>query len=149
MGNIGSGKSTILCKCGVNAYTPPIGATITYADSSKRWMDFIEDSDLFYPSNWIRVGNSEEATNHITTPNAGCVADNWIYQPCHYDDFGLDASEQNYEKLLNGGIAPFKFVGKGPYGNPLVSQVKIRVLHGMSQFKHGLLLLRLFKIPYQ
>lgn len=103
---------------GVSQYTPPIGATITYADSSKRWVDFIEDSDLFYPSNWIRVGNSEEATNHATTPNAGCVADNWIYQPCHYDDFGLDASEQNYEKLLNGGIAPFKFVGKGPYGNP-------------------------------
>jgi hypothetical protein len=103
---------------GVNAYTPPIGATITYADSSNRWLDFIEDSDLFYPSNWIRVGNSEEASNHATTPNAGCVADNWIYQPCHYDDFGLDASEQNYEKMLNGGIAPFKFVGKGPYGNP-------------------------------
>ena len=103
---------------GVNDYIAPIGATITYADSSNRWLDFIEDSDLFYPSNWIRVGNGDARAKHTTTPNADCIADNWIYQPCHYDDFGLDASEQNYEKLLNGGIAPFKFVGKGPYGNP-------------------------------
>jgi hypothetical protein len=103
---------------GVNAYIAPIGATITYADSSNRWLDFIEDSDLFYPSNWIRVGNGDARVKHTTTPNVDCIADNWIYQPCHYDDFGLDASEQNYEKLLNGGIAPFKFVGKGPYGNP-------------------------------
>jgi hypothetical protein len=30
----------------------------------------------------------------------------------------LDATDQEYEQLLGGGIAPFKFVGKGPYGNP-------------------------------
>jgi hypothetical protein len=103
---------------GINAYTEPIGATITFGDSSLRWMSFVEDNDAFYPSNWIRVGNSEEASNHATTPNAQCVGTNWIYQPCHYDDFGLDQADQLYEQMLNGGIAPFKFVGKGPYGNP-------------------------------
>ena len=103
---------------GVNAYTEPVGATITFADSSKRWMSFIEDNDAFYPSNWIRVGNSEEANNHATDPNPDCVAENWIRQPCHYDDGGLDAEDQYYEQLLNGGIAPFKFVAKAPYGSP-------------------------------
>lgn len=103
---------------GPNRYTEPIGASITFADSSNRWLGFVEDDDSFYPSNWIRVGNSEEAGNHATDPNPSCVASNWIYQPCHYDDFGLDAEDQLYEQLLEGGIAPFKFVGKGPYGNP-------------------------------
>ncbi len=102
-----------------NNYTRPIGATITYADPTKRWVDFIEDSDIFYPNNWIRVGSSEEATNHATTPNPECVADNWIYQPCHYDDFAvIDQDNQDYEQLLGGGIAPFRLVGKGPYGSP-------------------------------
>jgi len=103
---------------GVNTYTEPIGATIEFSDSSNMWLSFIEDDDAFYPSNWIRVGNSEEANNHATDPNPDCIATNWIYQPCHYDDFGLDAQNQYYEQLLDGGIAPFKFVGKGPYGNP-------------------------------
>ena len=103
---------------GPNVYTEPIGATIQFADSSKRWLSFVEDNDLFYPTNWIRVGNSEEAANHATDPNPDCVAANWIYQPCSYDDYSLDAENQYYEQLLNGGIAPFKFVGKGPYGNP-------------------------------
>jgi len=103
---------------GPNSYTEPIGATIEYGDSSLRWLSFVEDNDLFYPTNWIRVGNGEEAVNHATDPNPECVAENWIYQPCHYDDFGLDKENQYYEQLLSGGIAPFKFVGKGPYGNP-------------------------------
>lgn len=103
---------------GVNTYTEPIGATITFADSAQRWLSFIQDGDGFYPNNWIMVGNNEEAANHATTPNPSCVADNWIYQPCLYDDYGLDNENQLYEKLLDGGIAPFKFVGKGAYGHP-------------------------------
>ncbi len=103
---------------GVNAYTEPIGATMTFSDSSKIWLGGVQDNDAFYPSNWIRVGNSEEANNHATEPNPDCVADNWIYQPCHYDDGGLDATDQLYEQLLDGTIAPFKFVGKAPYGSP-------------------------------
>lgn len=102
----------------ITAYTEPIGATMTFADSSKKWLTTFEDDDNYYPSNWIRVGNSEEASNHVTTPNPQCVASNWIYQPCHYDDFSLDAESQLYEQMLDGGIAPFKFVGKGPYGSP-------------------------------
>jgi hypothetical protein len=103
---------------GVNAYTEPIGATMVFADSSENWLTTLGDDDAFYPTNWIRVGSSEEANNHATDPNPSCVADNWIYQPCHYDDGGLDAENQLYEQLLDGGIAPFKFVAKAPYGSP-------------------------------
>lgn len=98
-------------------YTRPIGATIEAEDSSLFWLGGVPDSDGFYPSNWIRSGNSEELVNHLTTPNANCVATNWIYQPCHYDDFSID-SDQLYEQLLEGTIAPFTLVGKGPYGSP-------------------------------
>ncbi|NOQ71580.1 MAG: T9SS C-terminal target domain-containing protein [Crocinitomix sp.] len=103
---------------GVNAYTEPIGATIDFADSSAMWLSFIQDDDSFYPSNWIRVGNSEEANNHATDPNVNCIPESWIYQPCHYDDGGIDAENQLYEQMLEGGIAPFKFVAKAPYGSP-------------------------------
>lgn len=103
-------------------YVEPIGATITYADSSKRWLFGVEDSDNFYPSNWIRSGSSEEAANHIdasSPSNPGCVASNWIYQPCHYDDVDfIDSEGQKYEQLLGGTIAPFRLVGKGAYGSP-------------------------------
>jgi hypothetical protein len=106
---------------GTSTYTEPIDATIEFADSSKQWLAFVEDDDRFYPTNWIRSGNGNELVNHLAdggaSPNPGCVADNWIYQPCHYDDFSID-TDQNYEKLLDGGIAPFRLVGKGPYGNP-------------------------------
>lgn len=101
-------------------YTEPIGATITFSDSSKRWLDFVHDNDSFYPSNWIMSGNSSERASHEPplTPSAGCVAENWIYQPCLYDDFALDAENSYYEQLLEGGIAPFRMVGSGAYGSP-------------------------------
>lgn len=101
-----------------NSYTEPIGATIEFADSSLQWLSFVQDNDAFYPSNWILVGTNDEGANHTETPNPDCVADNWIYQPCLYDDKGLDAENQYYETLLDGGIAPFKFVGYGAYGHP-------------------------------
>jgi hypothetical protein len=104
---------------GPSVYTEPIGATITFVDSSQQWLSFVEDDDTFYPTNWIRSGTSEEANNHATTPNPECDASAWIYAPCGYDDVaGIDAADQLYEGLLGGGIAPFRMVGKGPYGMP-------------------------------
>jgi len=103
---------------GVGTFTEPIGASMTFADPGKRWLTFVEDDDQFYPTNWIRSGNSSEGADHPTTPNPGCVADMWFRQPCHYDDFPLDQENSLYEQLLNGGIAPFSLVGKGPYGSP-------------------------------
>ncbi|MBN4077694.1 T9SS C-terminal target domain-containing protein, partial [bacterium AH-315-C20] len=94
-------------------YTAPIGATIAFADSSKDWLGGIEDNDGFYPTNWIRVGNNNEAYNHNgvppqipANPNAQCTSANWMLAPCNYDDYHLDKTASNYESLLDGTIAP-------------------------------------------
>ncbi len=101
-----------------NAYTKPIGATITYKDSSNRWLNFVHDVDIFYPSNWILTGGSDEYKPDDDS-NPENVGTNWIYQPGHYDDHKtLDNEDQLYEQMLGGGIAPFKFVAKGAYGSP-------------------------------
>jgi hypothetical protein len=106
---------------GTSIYTKPIGATMEFADSSKIWLGGIEDSDSFYPTNWIRSGNNEEAKNH-NDPNAPsnpeCVASAWIYAPCAYDDRLIDREESLYEQLNGGTIAPFTLVGRGVYGMP-------------------------------
>ncbi|WP_027420130.1 T9SS type A sorting domain-containing protein [Crocinitomix catalasitica] len=105
---------------GVDLFTSPIDATITYQDSSKQWLAFVNDQDTYYPSNWIRVGTDDaNSQNTDETPNALCTVENWIYAPCNYDDNGeMDAENQEYEKLLGGGIAPFRFVGYETYGMP-------------------------------
>lgn len=100
------------------SFTTPIGATLDNVDSSRAWLDFVHDDDSFYPTNWIRSGGTTTEHDPETDPNPDCIAENWIYQPCHYDDWTMDQEEQLYEQLLEGGIAPFRLVGKGPYGSP-------------------------------
>ena len=104
---------------GASIYSEPIGATITFDDSSKIWLAGIPDDDSFYPTNWIRCGNNEEAVNNVTNPNPLCTADQWIYAPCNYDDRPLDSEKSLYEKLLDGTVAPFNLVGSECYGMPL------------------------------
>ncbi|NOQ71578.1 MAG: T9SS C-terminal target domain-containing protein [Crocinitomix sp.] len=100
------------------AYTEPIGATISFLDSSERWVSFVQDDDSFYPSNWILTGNSDEYQSD-PDDNPENIPARWIYQPGHYDDHTtLDKTDQLYEQMLDGGIAPFKFVAKGVYGSP-------------------------------
>lgn len=96
-------------------FTAPIDATITYEDSSLAWVLGVPDNDANYPTNWIRSGN-----NDLPSPfdaSTDCDPNNWYSDACHYYDLGLDADQQ-YEKLLNGTIAPFNRVGYGTYGLP-------------------------------
>ncbi|MBD3636051.1 MAG: T9SS type A sorting domain-containing protein [Crocinitomicaceae bacterium] len=95
-------------------YTDPIAATLTYADSSKSWLSGVSDDDQYYPTNWIRSGSTNE--NEGDNPG-GCNPYNWIYNQCAYNDYSLD-DEQEYEKLLDGTVAPFNRVGAGVYGMP-------------------------------
>ena len=98
----------------ISKFTEPIGATLTYKDSSKAWLIGVPDDDNFYPTNWIRSGTTYE----IMTDNpGGCTPGNWIYNQCSYNDLTLDP-EQLYEKLLGGIVAPFNRVGSGVYGMP-------------------------------
>jgi hypothetical protein len=98
-----------------NWFTAPIGATISYSDSSKIWLSQVTDSDLNYPNNWIRSG-----TNEYNPADDDCQAEMWIQNPCYYDDRSFDDG-QLYEGLLNGGIAPFRLAGFECYGMPISS----------------------------
>jgi len=97
--------------------TSPIGATMTYSDSSKMWLSQVSDNDQSYPTNWIRSGTNSYDPTDATD---GCQAELWIQNPCLYNDNNYD-DDQLYESLLNGGIAPFRMTGHGVYGMPIGS----------------------------
>jgi hypothetical protein len=88
-------------------FADPIASSINFADSSKRWLSFISDNDLYQPTNWIRSGVNAAGT---ADPNAVP----WL-NPANYPDMNINGGyvdpDQVYEKLLNGGIAPHKTVG--------------------------------------
>ena len=83
-------------------YTEPINATLTFADSSKRWLSGVEDSDNFDFTNWIRSGLFDPETEDCIGPVS--------FNPCYYKDKGVDF-DQNYENILNGIVGPFNLLG--------------------------------------
>lgn len=93
----------------INWYTSPIGASISFDDSSKIWLTGVPDNDEFYPTNWIRSGNYEPNTDS-SDPTYECIGGE-IFNPCYYPDKNLDP-DQEYEDLLNGTVGPYKLVGK-------------------------------------
>jgi hypothetical protein len=131
-----------------NWYTEPIGATLTYQDSSNAWLFGVYDDDANYPTNWIRSGVNDPGGNDP------CVWGNppSLSDECAYPDYG--DPDQNYEKLLDGMVAPYRLVGRDyinmPIGypntnlnswpassstfNPAQSQLKARFpyLHGVD-----------------
>jgi hypothetical protein len=90
-----------------------IQATLTYADSSKRWMSGIADADINGYFNWIRSGTLDD--------NAAAV--NNDYEPGN-DGKNWKDPDEYFEKVLNGLWAPYRMASKylhGPqwstYGN--------------------------------
>lgn len=94
-------------------YTDPIESSITFADSSKRWLSFVTDNDAFFPTNWILSGTYD--------PAADTVGYNPDYlNPGRYkDEIGRDDA-QNYEKIVGGGVAPHSLVNYRTNFLPLV-----------------------------
>ncbi len=93
-----------------DCFITPIGGEMVFEDSSKVWITSIPDNEANYPTNWIRVG-----TNNVSD---GCDVNLWVSNPCYYNDnLGYDPN-QDYEKILGGGIAPLKFCNYGVYGTP-------------------------------
>ena len=91
--------------------TDMIEATISFDDSSKRWLDFIEDNSSFFPTNWIRSGDYLPGIDPVLLPY-DCLPNGPTYlNPCNYrDEAGID-DDHKFSGLLNGGIAPHKVVG--------------------------------------
>ncbi len=91
--------------------TDMISSSITFSDSSKRWLEGIEDNDAYYPRNWIRSGDYSPETDP-NDPAYECLPNGPTYSnPCNYkDEVGYDP-DQAYEGVLGGSIAPHKLVG--------------------------------------
>ena len=85
--------------------TDMIESSITFADSSKRWLEGVPDNDAYFPTNWIRSGDYTPQSNE-------CLPNGPVYlNPCNYpDDVGADPS-QKYEGILGGTIAPHRLTG--------------------------------------
>ncbi|MBL4861725.1 MAG: T9SS C-terminal target domain-containing protein, partial [Crocinitomicaceae bacterium] len=95
--------------------TDLISAEINFADSSKRWMTFVQDNDAFYPTNWIRSGTYAPETDP-TDPAYECLDDTQpgyrdYIDPCNYADQNGADNEKRFAKLLGGGVAPHRVAG--------------------------------------
>ncbi|MFM8243461.1 MAG: T9SS type A sorting domain-containing protein, partial [Crocinitomicaceae bacterium] len=96
--------------------TDMISSSITFADSSKRWLTGVQDNDAYYPTNWIRSGDYAPETD-VNAAGYECQPDGPAYlDPCNYrDEVGADP-DQDYEGILEGTIAPHRLVGyQGDY----------------------------------
>ncbi|MFB0923737.1 MAG: T9SS C-terminal target domain-containing protein, partial [Vicingaceae bacterium] len=67
--------------------TTMISSEMTYSDSSRQWMRFIQDNDGFFPTNWIRSGTyTTEAFGNIPSdcldPTSSFYKD--YLDPCNY-----------------------------------------------------------------
>ena len=106
-----SGSGNIAAKT-----TDMISSSITFADSSKRWLTGVRDNDAYYPTNWIRSGDYAPETD-VNEAAYECQPDGPAYlDPCNYqDEAGVDP-EQAYESILEGTVAPHRLVGyQGDY----------------------------------
>ncbi|AEA42707.1 T9SS type A sorting domain-containing protein [Fluviicola taffensis] len=88
-------------------YTDPLSSSISYSDSTKRWLDFVEDDASLTPRNWLRTGTYApvQATDCDTWGGA-----TYLNPCCFQDEIGLDPKEK-YNKLLGGGVGPHKLTG--------------------------------------
>ena len=91
--------------------TDMIESSIEFADSSKRWLAGVPDNDAYFPTNWIRSGDYAPETDE-TNSAYECLPDGATYlDPCNYRDEANVDPDQDYEKILEGTIAPHRVVG--------------------------------------
>jgi hypothetical protein len=86
----------------INRFAAPLSSAITFNDSTKRWLEPITDTDDNYPTNWILSGSTAVPA---TAPAIG-----YGDEGCYRDVLNKDNTQQ-YEKIWNGGLAPYSLVG--------------------------------------
>jgi hypothetical protein len=70
-----------------------------------QWLNFVNDNDIFFPTNWIRSG-------FYTSTATDCLPLLPPYlNPCNYNDESGYDNDKFFSKLLNGGIAPHRLTG--------------------------------------
>ena len=119
-------------------YTSPIGSSLTFADSSKRWLTFVKDDSQFFPTNWILSGTykADGSDTIVTTPQ-------YLTPKLYNAELGKDVLE-TYNNFIEGGMAPHGIVGYladfmpisypigvAGFGQPDVTS--LRKYHGISK----------------
>lgn len=84
-----------------------LSASMTFEDETKPWLYFLPDGDNQDPLNWIRVGT-------YSNKELDACADK------RYDDILEYDPDQNYEKILGGTWAPYRFTYAGQFGMSLL-----------------------------
>lgn len=119
-------------------YTSPIGSSLTFADSSKRWLTFVKDDSQYFPTNWILSG-TYKAEGNDTVSAVPLYTSPYLYS----SEFNKDVNDQ-YISLVEGGIAPHGLVGYKAEFMPLAYPIgvggfsqgdvtSIRQNHGISK----------------
>lgn len=96
--------------------TDLLSASITYGDSSKRWLSGVKDQDSYFPTNWIRSGTYDPTHGTVDETDDDCWDENSpgyidYFDPCNYsDELKIDA-DRNWANVLGGTIAPHRLVG--------------------------------------
>ena len=86
--------------------TELLEASLTYDDSSKRWLSGVSDNDGFYPTNWIRSGDYDPTDPEDCQPD---LPD--FRNPCFYPDELTVDTDKKWAKILGGTVAPHRVVG--------------------------------------
>jgi hypothetical protein len=94
VGAITSQGSTSAVTANLSTDNGFLGASISYADSSKRWLGGVPDVDGGYFWNWIRSGTTKD---DINTDNS---------------DYATIDNQENYEKIINGTWAPYRLCAR-------------------------------------
>ncbi|HQP03556.1 MAG TPA: hypothetical protein PLP11_03035 [Bacteroidales bacterium] len=81
-------------------------ASYEFEDETKPWLYFLPDGDGNDEYNWIRVGTYQNKEGELEAGGADKSYDDYI---------GYDPDE-NYEKILQGTWAPFKFASDFKFG---------------------------------
>ncbi len=79
-----------------------IESSLTFVDSSKRWISPITDLDGYTPLNWVRSGTTNESDYEV-----GLLYEN---PGCYKDEIGKDP-DRRWTKIVEGAFAPHALVG--------------------------------------
>jgi hypothetical protein len=115
----------------VNPDNPVLESTITFADSSRKWLTGVPDIDANKPFNWIRSGNTADNTdatnNDYDLAYSGTQIVGTAYDP-----------NKNFEKILGGTWAPYRMASKyenGPqFNNVSYQQNKLSNLYSIDLY---------------
>lgn len=93
--------------------TDVVSARMVFSDSTKQWLTGVNDTEDYYPTNWILSG-----TKSLTADEKQMEGVPEYTSPKYYEDLGGDKN-QIYEKILDGIIAPHCFVNTGNAFGPV------------------------------